>query len=666
MCLQSITRYFLVILFLSLEVSTSKCPLNCDCSIVSESQLKNYAKCENLKGFENSAELQSIEFLNLSNANLTKINNNLGKFNFIGIDLSYNRLSAIGELGRQIKFLNLSHNFLTSDALWNIPQHVENLDLSYNKITLLSFELTKLRHLQFFELVGNEINCTCETLEVRNWLVQNHVKTENPIKCNFPPKFGGQSWLHAQQSHVCNIDDDGLNEKNILDEENDLMLNDDENVFNEVSKENEQPEEIGKDFLLAIREKNLKEDSLKIPEGSGYTTLAYSNYSMSENEGSGFIVDGMNSSNELDSEYSGSGAGILRTDVNENYSRKYNAPIESGIFTTENTWTTTEIDEYFTIKTEETTHQPIDSRLEAITELSDNLFVDKLGIMESITDNLEEHTTEISPVQIDTDVTFKTLKPLENGEIYEIQRAGIQVSKETEQNGKSEASSVGANNADNTNTYILLSVILVLLVALILFVAIKQRRARRKNREIKDIENFRDKELCYNEGMKSEKPHTIDRTCENTPLINEIEQMKRNNESKNIFADPKKDDDKIALQPLLQEREPKNDIRESNNNVAVPSKSKDPVSPTEKEASDEKPFQSTQNYPLSKAKGPEEGGSESILSSPKLSRYSPVYSPETGRVKIKLTETAELKTPQLITKSGVATSASNDNKNIVP
>ena len=37
--------------------------------------------------------------------------------------------------------------------------------------------------------------------------------------------------------------------------------------------------------------------------------------------------------------------------------------------------------------------------------------------------------------------------------------------------------------------------------------------------------------------------------------------------------------------------------------------------------------------------------------SPNLKRYSPVYSPETGRVKIKLTETPKPKTPLLVTRS---------------
>ncbi|EDW56754.1 GM15647 [Drosophila sechellia] len=40
-----------------------------------------------------------------------------------------------------------------------------------------------------------------------------------------------------------------------------------------------------------------------------------------------------------------------------------------------------------------------------------------------------------------------------------------------------------------------------------------------------------------------------------------------------------------------------------------------------------------------------------LPSSPKSGRYSPVYSPETGRVKIKLTETPKPKTPMLVTRS---------------
>lgn len=236
-------------------VSAFNCPDQCSCIEVQRNRHSyNHAKCTSLDGLRQLGKTSDIHSLDLSNITLTKITNQLDKLtNLTKIDLHDNRLSEINSLSsKRVRILNLSNNRITSGKLTKIPIHVKHLNLSHNDITYLPLDFKKLIHLKTLELADNPLNCTCDTLEVRNWLQEKHVWTDKPILCMAPLQFKGRSWLQIRQSDVC--ESNGLDEPRTLpyahaDDENDLMLGDDPNALASLEANDEHEEELGTDFL---------------------------------------------------------------------------------------------------------------------------------------------------------------------------------------------------------------------------------------------------------------------------------------------------------------------------------------------------------------------------------------------------------------------------------
>ncbi|GBP98300.1 Protein windpipe, partial [Eumeta japonica] len=170
------------------------CPTDCHCVLAHNTHTPFlHAKCSSLKGLRAVERLEAtlpIHSIDLSFLNLTRLSHSLEKLpDLTSIDLSHNDLHEIGHLGRRIKKLNLKHNRINSSKLTKLPQHVHSLNLQHNDITYLPLELTKLNNLQSLELAHNQINCSCETLEVRNWLQERHVFMEHPVKCFYPALY---------------------------------------------------------------------------------------------------------------------------------------------------------------------------------------------------------------------------------------------------------------------------------------------------------------------------------------------------------------------------------------------------------------------------------------------------------------------------------------------
>lgn len=284
--LQHLSFYLLIsIVLLSVGWSGAfTCPDQCSCVEVQRKRLSyNHAKCTSLEGLRQLGKTSDLHSLDLSAMNLTKINNQLDKLtNLSKVDLSENRLSEINSLGaKRIRILNLSGNRITSGKLGKVPATVKHLNLSHNDITILTDAFKRFIHLKSLELAHNPINCTCETLDIRNWLQERNVWTEKPIQCMAPLKFKGRSWLQIRQSEVC--DPHGLESPRMLpfsdtsDDVNDLMLGDDPNAGDSEEKEVPPEDDIEPDFLrvedhkLARRTEELDVASdFAEDEGSGY------------------------------------------------------------------------------------------------------------------------------------------------------------------------------------------------------------------------------------------------------------------------------------------------------------------------------------------------------------------------------------------------------------
>lgn len=183
------------------------CPNGCECNIEDFS-----ARCENLEALiasysnkHSKKNFMPIKSLDLSNNQLTKISNQLELLvNLTELNLSHNHLSQVHKLNfEHLVKLDLSHNRITSAKLSKLPKNVVQLNLMHNEISYLPIDFMKLRKLRTLELSGNPLNCTCETLMVRNWISYQPVWSSNVIKCMSPPIFKGQPWLQARQNDIC-------------------------------------------------------------------------------------------------------------------------------------------------------------------------------------------------------------------------------------------------------------------------------------------------------------------------------------------------------------------------------------------------------------------------------------------------------------------------------
>lgn len=185
------------------------CPQSCECN---ESQLS--AKCSDIdaligaysiKHHPTRKNFMPIKILDLSNNQLTKISNQLELLaNLTELNLSHNRLTQVHKLHfEQLETLDLSHNRITSAKLSKLPKNVIHLNLAHNEITYLPSDFMKLKKLRSLELSENPLNCTCETLMIRNWIQYQHVWTDKVIICASPQVFKGQPWVQARQNDIC-------------------------------------------------------------------------------------------------------------------------------------------------------------------------------------------------------------------------------------------------------------------------------------------------------------------------------------------------------------------------------------------------------------------------------------------------------------------------------
>jgi len=208
---------------------------------------------------------------------------------------------------------------------------------------------------------------------------------------------------------------------------------------------------------------------------------------------------------------------------------------------------------------------------------------------------------------------------------------------------------------ESGSTYILLAVLGILLVSLILYVVVKRRRNRRRSSyNHNDPENVREIEMLDMKKNSNGKQSN----AEIVPLMPKIEQPKiekgmgdQNKEiNSNIQPLHATTYPKVDTVPLKQSDEPPitEALPENNNNFSqIEPETSQEIPKAADEIDDtatDKPIENGHNGHLSEDEVfmPEE---------PTVKRYSPVYSPETGRVKIKLMETPKPKTPMLVTRS---------------
>lgn len=466
-----------------------KCPDLCSCLEIQRPRHSyNQATCTSLDGLRQLGKTSDIHSLDLSNLNLTKISNALDKMtNLSRLDLHNNRLSEVNNLSsKRVRILNLSNNRITSGKLTKMPVTVKHLNLTHNDITYLPLDFKKLIHLKSLELADNPLNCTCETLEVRNWLQERGVWTDKPILCMAPLEIKGRPWLQIRQSDVCEAN--GLEEPRTLpfatpDKENELMMGDDPNLYTGVDASVEDKnEELGAEFMPVI-DKRAKRIDPGLPAA---TTPANDEISGDSNdisdedydEGSGDELREVDSStvqpsavpfkDETDDTDEGSGD-------DGSYARSFGLE--------EDAETTTAANE-ITVEEEATTVAailPIHAESENVEhsvepEREETTTPTLLPV-------IEERIVKVDATNVDTELIHPDL--VDEPAVHVEDNSSHSSSAPIRSDANTHAS---ASFSDSNNAYILLAILGVLLLLLVLYVATKRSRTSNKNRRDADIE----------------------------------------------------------------------------------------------------------------------------------------------------------------------------------
>lgn len=459
------------------------CPDDCSCLEIQRPQHSyNQATCTSLDGLRQLGKTADIHSLVLSNINLEKITNQLDKLtNVTRIDLSNNRLSEINNLStKRVRVLNLGNNRITSGKLTKVPVSVKHLNLTNNDITYLPLEFKKLVHLKSLELADNPLNCTCDTLDVRNWLQERNVWFNKPILCMAPIEFKGRPWLQIRQSDVC--DGNGLEEPRTLpfateDIENELMQGDDPDAYLGINASvEEKNEELGAEFLPVI-DKRAKRVDPAVSAADSQTTDEISgdldDIPEDDFEGSGATMQDEDASTPLPSEeaftdevYEGSGDDLP----------------EARSFDEDELETTTAPDESTTVAV----ILPIAAESEHIEHAAEPEREETTP--QPLEPVIEEKIIKVDKTNVDTELIHPHLA--DDVSVHMDGGAADNSSLSSSAPIRSDANEhATASLGDSQNAYIVLAILGILLVLLILFVATKRNRTAAKNRRDNDIEH---------------------------------------------------------------------------------------------------------------------------------------------------------------------------------
>lgn len=485
-------------------VNAFKCPEYCSCMEVQRPRNSyNHATCTSLEGLRQLGKTSNIHSLDLSNMNLTKITNQLDKLkNLTRIDLSNNRLSEVNNLSaKRVRILNLGNNRITSGKLTKIPVTVKHLNLTNNDITYLPLDVKRLIHLKSLELSGNPLNCTCETLEVRNWLQERNVWTDRPVLCMAPLEIKGRPWLQIRQSDVCEAN--GLEEPRTLpfvvpEIENELMQSDDPDAYTGINASVEDKnDELGGEFMPVMMDKRIKRTdpvhAAALTQHTDETNTDLEDISDDDyDEGSGAFQDEDASTTVSsavafpDEVYEGSGDDLAEA-------RSFD--------TNDETETTTVADE------EESTTVP--AILPIVAESENVEHSTELDREETTVPPLvpviEERIIKVDTTNVDTELVHPDR--IDDAAAHAEGGATDNSSQSSSAPIRSEDSDhATVSLGDTNNAYILLAILGVLLVLLIVFVATKRSRNVAKNRRDNDIEHTGAQELADMDKNNLGKP----------------------------------------------------------------------------------------------------------------------------------------------------------------
>lgn len=642
-----------------------ECPRGCECNETTFS-----AKCDDLnsliasysrKQHKSRNNFMPIKSLDLSNNHLSKLTNQLELLvNLTELNLSHNELTQVQKLNfDHLEKLDLSFNRITSAKLKKIPKNIVHLDLAYNEITYLPLDFMKLKSLRSLELAGNPLNCTCNTLHVRNWITYHHVWSTNHILCTSPSIVKGQPWLQARQNDICIEPSSTTTQRSKYnwdnyEDDNEIMMGDqpqeyqDDVEYDDEEEDEEKSEK--KDEVLVEDEEQMKDEAAVGDEEQVKDEVAVDEDEPEYDEEKSETKDPFADPSEAPA-----------TDDDEK-------PVEDEDKPAEDEKEESDDDDFIPVTPESGHYEGSTVEPEAVSKHFTDLEEGS---------GFDASTTSEQPIE-DTDESGSGAIPIIFGDldIFEDQteapidahREGVPGSSvETGEDKAAITDGVSkASTDDNTATYILLGILALCLISLMVFVAMKNRQEKNRNRRGYDVEKNGNGATELQDMDKRLLGKPVDRNGnghgkpEQTPLINDLPVHKENRPATHTSFQPPKinvDEPKAAPRENNKSQQSLYDNTPNGNGHVEPVHqghvtNGHPQSPD----SDEEVFHPADdiNGPASLNVSPEAPKRYSPIYtpvSPRSERYSPVYSPETGRVKIKLTETPKPKTPLVVTRS---------------
>lgn len=511
-----------------------ECPEDCACWEVSDHQhTYNHAKCTTLNGLRESAKINELHSLDVSELSLKKVTDQFVKLtNLTIVNLHNNQLSEVKSLqNKRIKVLNLSMNEITSGKLLKLPISVMHLNLTKNEITYLPLEFKKYNDLRSLELADNPLNCSCETIQVREWLAEKDVVTGD-VTCLSPIEYKGRSWLEVHLSEVCYERHSTPN--NNLDDSNEMLADDPgvdvvENTPNQNADNNNGIEKEYIPVNLTNAKDNINDNIDEEGSGDdGDETTAVTKSLIDEDK-----------EEELET----------KQPINETVSQYETKALFNGLSTEENSLATEQPDtDTATNATTEEVSDP-DTNTETQTaassppvgkedKSSDETSSEDNGSGTETTDTTTVTDTSTEPEVIgfnsDTNAAGAESNIDQQTEVPEERMLPVKIldteSEPVQTNGETNATSFSAPiKTDSTNgehkveegnsTFILLGILAVLLVVLILYVATKRSKNAPKNRRNNnDVENPA-QELLTMDKNNLGKPIQPNNGTEIIPLI---------------------------------------------------------------------------------------------------------------------------------------------------
>lgn len=644
---------FLAISLLASSGRASVCPDSCICSTTRDGLHRAAcSKIEDLYKFTLRQKHHNINILDLSHNNITKLTHELDRLTeVVTLDLSTNGLSDISKFlhnAKKLVHLNLANNRIKKISLTHLPTSVSSLDLTNNLSKDVPLDIGHLRALEHLEMEGNPFNCSCENIMSRDKLISANVLIDN-VKCASPSKFYEKSWLELKTKDVCKTP---KNEINFLD----MMMGDQPFDPMQVGEESSalksmplvassdledgnviQEEKINEDddnaqFLRVDRTKSSQ--PAENVEGSGdfESTTSHDVVETTDDpiEGSGYEGSGFDFLEEIKQtpvetstvhfELNTGPIGRIFTDDNENQP-EFPPPPTPNVYEGGSLWHL-QTDSPVTVKPE--TEKPMTTQMIKDTTVSEPIRVTHASEMNEQPSSSEEH---VAP--------------------------------------------------HKTGTYICIAIIIILLVGLIGFAIIKGQIRKRRDRRLlrqqrRDVEKASKEMVDMNKSLLG-KPASADSPIEKKAngkyeLVPTHEPHLKKSENGDIGNGIKhKDTNGVRTDSPRDSNQNKSSSKDNNITDDMPpsqqetSFESDPISPDSRKdrhsLSSEDIFVPMHDDDLKlnglgDASQPLLNGDQTTLSdflSP--SEYTPVYSPDMGRVRIKLSETPKPKTPVLVTRS---------------